>query len=329
MNTIESKDHNEIQEWRRSHPNGFLCNKLHPIIHKSTCIHHLGDPNVMADDSYDLGNKTKVLSISYDQLIQYLIDSGLDIKKCSHCIKKDNENLGFTLLSPKQKDVLHYFIQKQSKSATATEIAQNLSFKSVGAVNFEIWRIAEKFSLLEQIPPEIRDDGSNRWWSILFSGEKQSDGMFLWTLKKSIENVIIKNDLICSSPTSSFNTESHNLNVDVVVQNADIPPRGIEHPKSVFQSTRVYERDRQNKVYLISQNGCVCELCGWVSDITDKQGDTYIEMHHLRPLSENGSDRIANCVLLCPNCHRRLHYSSDAQLVKSELYKKIERLIEE
>lgn len=47
---------------------------------------------------------------------------------------------------------------------------------------------------------------------------------------------------------------------------------------------------------------------------------------HVMPLSSYGSDTTANAVALCPNCHRRCHYSADRDEFKLTLYERIVRL---
>lgn len=53
----------------------------------------------------------------------------------------------------------------------------------------------------------------------------------------------------------------------------------------------------------------VCQDCvqpaPFVSKITN---EPYLEVHHIRSLSEGGKDIIENVVALCPNCHRKRHY---------------------
>ena len=41
-------------------------------------------------------------------------------------------------------------------------------------------------------------------------------------------------------------------------------------------------------------------------------GTPYLEVHHKKPLSENGEDTVANAIALCPNCHRELHHGRSA-----------------
>lgn len=50
-----------------------------------------------------------------------------------------------------------------------------------------------------------------------------------------------------------------------------------------------------------------CDLCGAEAPFRDKNGELYLECHHVKPLAEGGGDTISNAVALCPNCHRKMH----------------------
>lgn len=36
-------------------------------------------------------------------------------------------------------------------------------------------------------------------------------------------------------------------------------------------------------------------------------GTPYLEVHHIKPLSEDGPDTVENTIALCPNCHAKVH----------------------
>jgi len=44
----------------------------------------------------------------------------------------------------------------------------------------------------------------------------------------------------------------------------------------------------------------------------------FLDVHHI--LGVDKSDRVWNCVALCPNCHREAHYSPDAERINAALY---------
>ena len=60
----------------------------------------------------------------------------------------------------------------------------------------------------------------------------------------------------------------------------------------------------------------VCQLCGMPAPFVDKDGNPYLESHHIIWLSEGGEDTIENTVALCPNCHMRMHVLNEDRAVK-------------
>ncbi len=47
-----------------------------------------------------------------------------------------------------------------------------------------------------------------------------------------------------------------------------------------------------------------CKACGFTFKKMD--GENYVEVAHINPLSEGGPDNPENMVALCPNCHKKL-----------------------
>jgi predicted HNH restriction endonuclease len=80
------------------------------------------------------------------------------------------------------------------------------------------------------------------------------------------------------------------------------------------QSVKVnrYERNPQARKESIDHHGCQCVVCGF--DFEDKYGeigDGYIEVHHVKPLSdideEYEVDPVEDLKPVCPNCHAMIH----------------------
>ncbi|RON47563.1 HNH endonuclease [Pseudomonas frederiksbergensis] len=106
------------------------------------------------------------------------------------------------------------------------------------------------------------------------------------------------------------------------------PPKGIKKPKRVANSRTVYVRDPEVRAWVRNEAEGNCDGCGEPAPF-QKLGLPYLEVHHVKPLAEKGSDQITNAVALCPNCHRRCHYSNDSQEFTASLYLKVGRLIPE
>lgn len=51
----------------------------------------------------------------------------------------------------------------------------------------------------------------------------------------------------------------------------------------------------------------ICQLCNEPAPFSNRDGNPYLECHHIEWISNGGSDTIENTVALCPNCHRKMH----------------------
>jgi len=105
-------------------------------------------------------------------------------------------------------------------------------------------------------------------------------------------------------------------------------PKGIQIPQKAPGSSMSYLRDPQVRAWVRNEANGYCEGCGapapfQMSDLP------FLEIHHVKPLAQKGSDRVTNAIALCPNCHRRCHHSSDREEFTDLLYKKVARLVPE
>ncbi len=66
-----------------------------------------------------------------------------------------------------------------------------------------------------------------------------------------------------------------------------------------------------------------CELCEEPAPFTNKNGEPYLETHHIIWLSKEGPDTIENTTALCPNCYRKMHVvESEEDIEKLKQIKK-------
>lgn len=106
-------------------------------------------------------------------------------------------------------------------------------------------------------------------------------------------------------------------------------PKGSYSPQTVTVTTTSYVRDPAVKAWVLQAANGRCEGCDGPAPFFGVDGLPYLEVHHVMPLSSHGSDKTTNAVALCPNCHRRCHYSKDRDEFKLTLYQQIPRLIVE
>lgn len=104
-------------------------------------------------------------------------------------------------------------------------------------------------------------------------------------------------------------------------------PEGQAKPRANTTGPRVtYERRPDVKAWVLQQARNNCELCGNEAPFMNEHDEWYLELHHVCRLVDGGPDTVENAVALCPNCHRRLHYSADAKAQQSRLYSQVARL---
>lgn len=103
---------------------------------------------------------------------------------------------------------------------------------------------------------------------------------------------------------------------------------GNKSPQKLQKVSTVYERDIRVAAQALKFANGKCELCK-KSPFLKKNGKPFLEVHHVIPLSQEGSDTITNTVALCPNCHKELHFGSQSSKLTEKLYNKIPRLAKE
>ncbi|MGX1097621.1 HNH endonuclease [Amorphus sp. MBR-141] len=106
-------------------------------------------------------------------------------------------------------------------------------------------------------------------------------------------------------------------------------PSGSLQPERVEVGSVAFKRDPYVKAYILRQAKGRCEACSAPAPFKTAAEMDFLEVHHMKPLANGGSDRVQNAVALCPNCHRALHHAADAEERSLLLYKRIGRLIPE
>jgi 5-methylcytosine-specific restriction enzyme A len=104
-------------------------------------------------------------------------------------------------------------------------------------------------------------------------------------------------------------------------------PLGVVSPTSKKTFVNQVSRDPEVKAWLLLNSNGICECCGSSAPFISKTGIPYLEIHHVKRLSDDGPDTPENAVALCPNCHRALHYSLDSSSILEKLYNSVSRLI--
>lgn len=104
------------------------------------------------------------------------------------------------------------------------------------------------------------------------------------------------------------------------------PPGNRKPPRERVGESEAFVRDPKVAAWVLAQAKGTCELCRLAAPFKTGKREPYLEVHHAVPLAESGPDTTDNCVALCPNCHRRCHYSEDRAETTRVLYQMVARL---
>jgi 5-methylcytosine-specific restriction protein A len=100
-------------------------------------------------------------------------------------------------------------------------------------------------------------------------------------------------------------------------------------PKSKSVPMDVFTRSRIIRDYALARAGGSCENCKNQAPFKTASGQSFLEVHHIRRLTDGGPDHPAGVAAICPNCHRELHYGADGpakNLKLLEIVRAVERV---
>ena len=96
---------------------------------------------------------------------------------------------------------------------------------------------------------------------------------------------------------------------------------GRSAPSGVPRKTAMHvtEWSRDSRIVDAARRRAKCERCGKSRTFVKPDGRQYMEAHHLIRMAHQGVfsrtlDTLANVVCLCPECHRFLHFGSEAEV---------------
>jgi 5-methylcytosine-specific restriction protein A len=98
--------------------------------------------------------------------------------------------------------------------------------------------------------------------------------------------------------------------------------KATREPASRTAQATAYVRDAAVTELVKRLANGMCDLCENPAPFKDKEGEPYLESHHVEWLAKGGADAIGNAVALCPNCHRKMHVK-DAPADRRKLRERI------
>lgn len=120
------------------------------------------------------------------------------------------------------------------------------------------------------------------------------------------------------SPVDDFEILNDRVN-HIRGNNVAAKPQKNGIPKVVTVPVSRYVRDPKVIAWVLDRAKGKCEACGEPAPFNTDKKLPFLEVHHILPLSKGGADDIENAAAVCPNCHRRLHYSNDRKIYTEKL----------
>lgn len=130
-------------------------------------------------------------------------------------------------------------------------------------------------------------------------------------------------DYAPTADPEELETKVHNIRKIIINES---PPDGQQQPEKISTTISSYVRDPSVKAWVLENANGNCESCGSPAPFMNSNGEPFLEVHHVILLADGGSDTICNAIAVCPNCHRRYHYSKNKISDVNRLYNAITRL---
>ncbi|HGX3397491.1 TPA: HNH endonuclease [Enterobacter hormaechei] len=249
-------------------------------------------------ESWGPANRNKDYNIALEYIIKRLIDSGV-------------------------YDIKVYLISATLKKNIPNILDRSLHFSTLFNLCCDENSISKKRNELCKLQAYFSSSGrketpsGNRTKKILINAPGiNSEGYW--------ESIVNGDTSELSKPTSD--DAILNARVGVLLSMKLNQPEGNKNPKMFVKTQNIFERNPEVKAWVLKNSKGICENCGGDAPFYLKDGNPFLEVHHVIPLSSLGEDTVNNCVAVCPNCHRALHLSVNSKNIVEELYIKVSRL---
>ncbi len=118
---------------------------------------------------------------------------------------------------------------------------------------------------------------------------------------------------LINDPEEFLSIEDDELKTNNLQELKKIALDDFKQNKSTDSERKIIVQRRASavrKYALVRANG-ICEACGCPAPFKNSNNEPFLEVHHLRRLSDRGLDHPEHVAAICPNCHRHVHYGKD------------------
>jgi 5-methylcytosine-specific restriction protein A len=185
------------------------------------------------------------------------------------------------------------------------------------------------FTTREPTAREVREVG-NHGKRFRFRGEFNVLDYHFERASKGIRSgqLLIKFNLVRVGG-ARFGRENSSMLSDAMRDSAaSLPPEDVDSmPAPIAERIGSYRvRSSLTRQQALKRANGMCEGCLAPAPFLGTDGVPFLEVHHIHRLADDGPDVSRNVAALCPNCHRRAHYSLDKDDYRQYLSAKIRDL---
>ncbi len=120
--------------------------------------------------------------------------------------------------------------------------------------------------------------------------------------------------------------ESNNLNNKSLKDLRNMATNSEEKHRTIVEKQKeVRVRSNAVKEYALQRASGKCEFCNEQAPFSKDDGTPYLEVHHIKRLSDGGPDKPEWVAGVCPNCHREAHYGVHRDQLNSKLLQVISK----
>ena len=224
---------------------------------------------------------------------------------------------GLRSIQPRMNDIQRRLLLAQysapKRTAYATQLAQ---LASVGGghptVNAQYGRLGRMFCEASGHEPDIRNDGTSRWWSTWSLGHSTPKG-FIWEMLPAVAEALELLGWI-GEDELRFAEE---IRFDNALESSVLTEGGLRRVL-----VNAYERNSAARVECIRHYGTNCVICGFdFGAVYGPLAKDFIHVHHLVAISTNDGethvvDPIADLRPVCPNCHAVIHLGGKTRSIE-------------
>lgn len=246
----------------------------------------------------------------------------------------------FLTIEDEKRFVLLLSIEDLGGAGTKNQILDNIEkqgyFKydeSYLKSRFElVWRNDLAFVRQHLVEDHYIDKSKRNWWKITTSGQA-----YFQKLRDIVanSNEIKFEKLTQQAISRAKSIEPNNSQLKQIESSVSVDLEILEQEEEHFEGKlynryiNYYERDLKLRSKAILIHGTKCMVCGFnFEKIYGIHGKGFIEVHHLKPVSElkvdTKIDPKTDLVVVCSNCHRMLHRNRNNVLPLEELKKIIQ-----